>query len=550
MSGRKSFSSNYRKSRGTSKQDDRKENPTDADLAAVKKLIRRRISKSPASDSSNSDKRAARYKTPSKKRKNDGNILEAPRKEKRSHDDVTDDSDVEGHKRSQELLVETENVQKLKKVIQKLNKQLKSNLKAQTVKISLDLDRKNKDLEVENNALRKEVKKLKSNDGSNTTKENDDLRRVGKEKDDLKRALDHEIKNSNRLRKERNLAEEKASKLKKEVDKMIGEIRRIRSEMFKVEKEDDKKKQYIEDADRREQDLKKKVLDLKNAIDDIKNLTGEEETKGEVEEIGEEPCKISEVENSADGKPCVTQLPVTENDTQEFFESSQVTSPPRTRSGKNVPDVKKKLNDEVTGKKNTLDEISNESETIDIDFASDEEFEEVDITKIGNYKIKNVKNANESYSKHIKIPAKIVEATKYFTITSLNNKILFIVQNSKSKASHDDKKFGVKKACGLSPHCGLKWSNGDAIANVFIFGNILHPRNETEQWVCAHHAKASIEGVDLQIQTPLKNPKPKEANTDTEVAQEKKTKPETDDEDPFESLNKLKSKLSLRKKKK
>ena len=62
----------------------------------------------------------------------------------------------------------------------------------------------------------------------------------------------------------------------------------------------------------------------------------------------------------------------------------------------------------------------------------------------------------------------------------------------------------------------------------------------------AHHAKASIEGVDLQIQTPLKNPKA----TAPEVDQIKKTKPESDDEDPFEPLNKLKNKLSLKNKKK
>ena len=53
---------------------------------------------------------------------------------------------------------------------------------------------------------------------------------------------------------------------------------------------------------------------------------------------------------------------------------------------------------------------------------------------------------------------------------------------------------------------------------VYVFDLPFNPKNETEQWSCRHHAEASISGYILQLQNPVKWPKP--IATDVDDVQE------------------------------
>ena len=59
--------------------------------------------------------------------------------------------------------------------------------------------------------------------------------------------------------------------------------------------------------------------------------------------------------------------------------------------------------------------------------------------KVGDYRIRNVKSAKTSMAKSTKIPKKLTETCKLFTPTTLNNKIMFIAMNARSKTKHSEK---------------------------------------------------------------------------------------------------------------
>ena len=166
-------------------------------------------------------------------------------------------------------------------------------------------------------------------------------------------------------------------------------------------------------------------------------------------------------------------------------------------------------------------------ENLDIkDFPSDEEWETTNKFKVGNFIITNSKNAKESRSRTVRLPSRVVAAAKRFTPTSVNNGVMIIALNSKSKAPHSPEKG--RGICGLDPFCKRKWSTGDPIAMVFAFDIPYHPRNESEMWVCAHHSDASVSGYNLQIQVPCKWP----------------VVDEDDGKDVFEELEEMKSTMN------
>ena len=82
---------------------------------------------------------------------------------------------------------------------------------------------------------------------------------------------------------------------------------------------------------------------------------------------------------------------------------------------------------------------------------------------------------------------------------------MFIALNSKSVSTHNPKKG--RSICGL-PYCSRKWEPNEPIAMVYVFDIPFNPKNETEQWSCHHHAEASVNGYILQLQNPVKWPKP------------------------------------------
>lgn len=78
---------------------------------------------------------------------------------------------------------------------------------------------------------------------------------------------------------------------------------------------------------------------------------------------------------------------------------------------------------------------------------------------------------------------------------------MFIVLNSNSRGEHVPKPKMGASFCNLAPVCSRKFSEGDTIAMVYVFGCVFHSANMTEVWVCGHHADCSVEGYEMQIQT-------------------------------------------------
>ena len=155
------------------------------------------------------------------------------------------------------------------------------------------------------------------------------------------------------------------------------------------------------------------------------------------------------------------------------------------------------------------------------DFPSDEEWETASRKNVGNFIIYNHTNAKDSRSRTVKLPKRVIAAAKRFTMTSMNNKAMFIVLNAKSVSKHNPEKG--RPSCGLSPACSAKWKKDDPIAMVFLFDVPENPFNETEVWVCQHHADASVSRVNLQTQKQCKFKGKEDEETD-----------------PFKDLEKLK----------
>ena len=228
------------------------EDATESEIEMAQNLLRRHQSSSKDvkinCGSSDSDSAAARFRTPlSRKRKSRQFISppKAPQKRKVSSRDRgfsdSDDEDV-GHKRSKVLLkkydvkhastVKKEHSDEdigrddndLKKQIVSLKKKIKGNLKAQTVKISMDLDKKNKELMAKNEELKKEIKE-KTMSGNEGLEEQ--VKRMRKDRDFFRNKFEKEVSHLDRVRKERNRAEDKLDVVKKEVSTLIETTKKI-----------------------------------------------------------------------------------------------------------------------------------------------------------------------------------------------------------------------------------------------------------------------------------------------------------------------------------
>ena len=167
-------------------------------------------------------------------------------------------------------------------------------------------------------------------------------------------------------------------------------------------------------------------------------------------------------------------------------------------------------------KKDEKDKEEFENYEID-DFPSDEDeisWETNQKFRVGKFIVTNSKDSTESRSRTVRLPKKVIEASKLFKATSFNNQVMFIALNSKSVSKHDPGRGS--DVCGL-PYCSRKWDTGDPIAVVYVFDLPFNPKNESDQWVCLHHATASVSGYILQLQIAIKSgPKNIEAATNVE----------------------------------
>lgn len=89
---------------------------------------------------------------------------------------------------------------------------------------------------------------------------------------------------------------------------------------------------------------------------------------------------------------------------------------------------------------------------------------------------------------------------------------------------------------------------GDPIAVVYVFDLPFNPKNESDQWVCQHHADASVSGYILQLQNAIKQvtkqSKPVDTSVSTDAGEEApvsvKAPTTVDDKDAFDDLELLK----------
>ena len=105
----------------------------------------------------------------------------------------------------------------------------------------------------------------------------------------------------------------------------------------------------------------------------------------------------------------------------------------------------------------------------------------------------------ENKSKNSVAPARALRySNKDFVVTCLNEQISFIAVNAKSVAKHDGATYGIKP-CRLFPYCSEMFKGGEDIALVYIVSPVGHQYYEEECWVCEIHARASMNGEEVQI---------------------------------------------------
>ena len=92
----------------------------------------------------------------------------------------------------------------------------------------MDLDKKNKELMVKNEELRKEIKE-KTMSGNEGLEEQ--VKRMRKDRDFFRNKFEKEVSHLDRVRKERNRAEDKLDVVKKEVSTLIETTKEIRGDL-------------------------------------------------------------------------------------------------------------------------------------------------------------------------------------------------------------------------------------------------------------------------------------------------------------------------------
>ena len=153
---------------------------------------------------------------------------------------------------------------------------------------------------------------------------------------------------------------------------------------------------------------------------------------------------------------------------------------------------------------------------------SDEEWCD-DCTKVNNLEVMNFSHPKDCSSRGLEPPSKYLGALFRPVVCSLNNKINFVAISGKTYQH----KTEIDRFCGLQPACPVRFGEGTVIARVYIMETVSHPRNNAEDWVCAHHGIASVKGFKLQTQFKIKKIKHTEkyeaADKEPDVMKDKAT---------------------------
>ena len=120
-------------------------------------------------------------------------------------------------------------------------------------------------------------------------------------------------------------------------------------------------------------------------------------------------------------------------------------------------------------------------------------------THIKGFRVSNYSNPKEASSLGKEPPAYYISDKFKPVVVSLNNKINFystmdsIMINNKARSQ-----------CDLFPVCNISFSASTRVGTVMILEEQDHPRAGRISLVCAHHSKASEQGIKLQTQKRMR----------------------------------------------
>ena len=393
----------------------------------------------------------------------------------------------------------------------------------------------------------------------------DDNARLRKKREELEKEIDSNKSTLRRVRKEREEAKDEVEKGKKEVSNLVQEVRNLRKqhneecfsqeekyllEMRIDELEEEKKaleegkaegdcvanlQDEIDDLEKKKvslirefEELDAEKIKLQLEVEELRE-NGQEKVddSSEVLELKDKISRITkkamkdknlleegnkELRSTLEGLKA--KLILTQKDakkgleefgievTSEVFYAEGVESQSLFGDSRAASeDEDNKSQDDEEGNENQAKSVLVETASFE-DISTDDELDSRAATfMVGDYKVRNVKTFKDSMVRSSKLPAVVAEASKRFRACTLNNKIMFIVLNSNSRGEHVPKPKMGASFCNLAPVCSRKFSEGDTIAMVYVFGCVFHSANMTEVWVCGHHADCSVEGYEMQIQT-------------------------------------------------
>jgi hypothetical protein len=487
--------------------------------------------------------------TPSSKSSN--STPKAPKKTKFKEDEERDKSKEEALekdlKKKTELAAELETEKTaMKESIAALKEEMTDkNQEITTLKKELaDKKKEVNKQETEKNALKRKKEKEGTLDIlRHTIKKNDTLKEDKKKLNDTISELQEKVKSlENKIKKngfdeketdlkiekyreERNVAEKREKTAKDDLAAAELAVRKEKSARLSAEA---KLRQASRDGKAAAEVLEETKSKLKVAKNDVERIRAERE-KIKNEKKVERSSRVKPVFKSQNkgNEPKETPVMKTKESATENKDASMVESmnnslsTPTSDEGDNGNDVTKTEGDEENPSEEFNDENLNggffetpshsstpkktRENDEDLDAMEElgiEELEDEDSfmnppeIKIGKHTVKN-------FTKRRSQDAQPSKAQNYknrnFTATSLNNQIFFIAVSETAKTEHDANEHGTKP-CGLHPYCSNLLKGGESIAKVFVISPDFHKYYEKECWGCAHHADASIEGLELQIQ--------------------------------------------------
>ena len=443
--------------------------------------------------SSGSSTKKMDFKTPSQKRKpeDDYKIPKRPRKLR-----FGNDTDEEKDNKKVDEIEDLENqLKELKSDARKKDLELaklrkKATLKEKTIQKTEDLEGRNRKIWRENASLKTEIadlkielescqSKLRRSGESNTNiskKTSDDLTRLRKERDSTKKELNDAKEDLKATKDSLKLARDETKLLAKERDHAKNASKEFGDTLDRVRGE----REQLKKTRRVTEDLENELSQMRICKEEAENnlqsrarewFRKEKELQEKLAslEIDDEDLKVRKLDKIAS------------SDEEENPNSTYCI----------VPEESQTVSSDEENAPDTQDLLESEEFIL----PSDEEFPD-DTKEIKNYEIRNYKNPKSCLATGMKIPAKYLSKEFKPSVTTLNNRVIFVSAGS-LKTTHNDE---YKSGCGLSPACNIKWSVGTSISRVYIFGCVSHPYNNKEVWCCSHHNDASRDGVQLQTQ--------------------------------------------------